>query len=50
MRAKRAVIASQKARGFARLAQISFDFAQDRLSTAKSGRLGRQQIMNLLVN
>src|SRR5579864_890397 len=31
---------AQNARHFARRAQISFDFAQDRLSTAKGGRLG----------
>jgi hypothetical protein len=32
-------MASQKARGFARRAQIAFDFAQDRLSLAKNGKL-----------
>jgi hypothetical protein len=35
MRAKRAIIASQKARRIARLAQIPFDFAQGRLSVGK---------------
>jgi hypothetical protein len=33
-------IASQKARGFARRAQISFDLAQDKPSHAERGRLG----------
>jgi hypothetical protein len=35
MRAKRAIIVSQKARHVARLAQIPFDFAQGKLSLRK---------------
>ena len=39
-RAKRAIIASQKARRTAGLAQIPFDFAQGRLSLRKKRLLG----------
>jgi len=39
-RVKLAIVVSQKAQHFARLAQISFDFAQDKLSRRKRGWLG----------